>query len=270
MLRAWQDVIRKWQLVPDAVPDEPAAYAERARSALVSGELDVALREFGAAAALRDHALDLIGIADVHLARGAWADADEQYRHALDSGGVAALMAKLGMAQVLIGQGHAAAAVADLELLVADRPDDKVLRYYLASTWFSAAEQCRARTSDDVLVITTDDQLHVCACAAERILELDIDDDELNRGAESLRAEVAAGRRWSWAPGGIAISLAVLTVAFGLLVVVMGGLLGNAVVTIAGVLLGGAILFAIVHHFRRQAWRRRATALAPEITRPGI
>jgi len=270
MLRAWQDVINKWRLVPDAVPDEPAAYAERARSALVSGDLDVALREFSAAEALRDHPLDSVGIGDVHLARGAWAAADEHYRKALDSGGLGALMAKLGMAQVLIGRGMAAAAVADLELLVADRPDDEVLRHYLASAWFSAAEQCRAHTDDAELVIATEDQLDVCGRAAERILNLDIDDDELRRGARALRDEVAAGRRWTWRPEGIAVSLAVLTVAFGLVVVVVGGLLDSAMVMLAGVVVGGAVLFVVVHQFRRQAWRRRATELAPRISHPGI
>lgn len=270
MLRAWQDVIRKWRLVPDAVPDEPAAYAERARSALVSGDLDVALREFTAADALRGHPLDSVGIGDVHLARGAWAAADEHYRRALDTGGLGALMAKLGMALVLIGDGRAAAAVSDLELLVADRPDDDVLRYYLASAWFSVAEQCRARTEDGELVIATEDQLDVCGRAAERILDLAVDDDELRRGAEVLREEVAAGRRWTWAPEGIAVSLAVLTIAFGLVVVVVGGLLDNLVVMCAGVLVGGAVLYTVVHHFRRQSWRRHADELAPRIAHPGI
>jgi tetratricopeptide (TPR) repeat protein len=273
MLRAWQDVIVKWRLVPDDQPvDRPEGlpHTDRGRSALVAGRLDEALAEFEAAAGLGMDPLDRVGMGDIFLARGGWRAAEEHYRAALAGGGVGALLARLGLAQVKIGQGQAASAVADLELLVADRPDDPTLRYYLASAWYSAAEQCRARTRDGVLVITSEEQLRICEDAGKRILDLATGDDELERGAEQLLAEVAAGRRWTWSPEGIAVSLAVLTVALGLITVVAGGLLDNVVLVLVGVVSGAALLFALVYRFRKQTWRRRAEEMAPHIAKPGV
>jgi tetratricopeptide (TPR) repeat protein len=266
-------VIVKWRFLPS---DQPAGRAgarlhtHRGRSALLAGRLDEALAEFEAATDLGADPLDRVGIGDVFLARGGWRAAEENYRAALLAGGVGALLAQLGLAQVKIGQGNAAGAVADLELLVADRPDDMTLRYYLASAWFSAAEQCRARTRDDVLVITSEEQLRICEDAGRRILALRTGDEELERGASQLLAEVAAGRRWTWSPEGIAVSLAVLTVALGLITVVAGGLLDNIVLVFVGAVVGSALLYGIVYRFRRQTWRRRADEMAPHIVKPGI
>lgn len=273
MLRAWQDVIVKWRLVPDDLPGvHPQArqHADLARSALFDGRLDTAFAEFEKAAQLRDDPLDQVGLGDVHLARGRWRQADEHYQRALTAGGLAGLMALLGITQVLVGEGRAAAAVADLENLVADRPADPTLRYYLASAWYSVAEQCRARTEDDTLVIASEQQLLICEQAAERILSLRVGDDELDRGAEQLLKEVALGRRWTWSPEGIAVSLAILTVALGLITVVAGGLIGNPILVVVGTVAGAALLFAIVFRFRRQTWRRRADDMAPQITKPGV
>jgi tetratricopeptide (TPR) repeat protein len=273
MLRAWQDVIVKWRLAPDDPFGERSVgreHADLARSALLDGRLDEASRHFETAARLREDPLDQVGIGDVYLARGKWQSAAEHYQRALGAGGVAALLAKLGMSQVLVGEGRAVGAIADLEHLVADRPREDVLRHYLASAWFSVAEQSRSRTADDTLVIASEEQLLICEQAAERILSLDVDDTELVRGAEFLLGEVAAGRRWTWEPEGIAISLAVLTVALGLITVVVGGLVGNPAVVIGGVVGGAALLFTIVWRLRRQTWRRRAEAVAAQITDPGV
>ncbi len=273
MLRTWQDVIVKWRLVPDDLPGEDSvgrAHADLARSALLGGRLDEALRHFETAARLRDDPLDHVGVADVHLARGQWGAADEAYRRALHAGGVPAVMAKLGIGQVLIGEGRAAAAIADLEHLVADRPDDPVLRYYLASAWYSVAEQSRSRTDDDTLVITSEQQLLICEQAAERIMALRVADEELARGAEHLLNEIDLGRRWTWAPEGIAVSLAVLTVALGLITVVSGGLMGSPVLVVLGVVAGAAVLYVVVWRFRRQTWRRRADEMSGRITRVGV
>jgi tetratricopeptide (TPR) repeat protein len=273
MLRAWQDVIVKWRLLPyDQPADQPEArrHTHRGRSALVAGRLDEALAEFEAAASLRPDPLDRVGMGDVFLARGGWRTAEENYRAALLAGGVGALLAKLGLAQVKIGQGNAAGAVADLELLVADRPSDPVLRHHLASAWYSAAEQCRSRTADDVLVITSATQLRICEDAGRRILALATGVDELEHGAKHLLAEVAAGRRWTWSPEGIAVSLAVLTVALGLITVVAGGLLDNIVLVFVGVGVGSALLYGIVYRFRKQTWRRRAEEMAPQIVKSGV
>ncbi len=166
--------------------------------------------------------------------------------------------------------GKAQDAVTDLERMVANRPGDPVLRYYLASTWCSVAEQCRSQTADEVLVITSEHQLRICDRAARRILDLDVEDEELIRGANRLLAEVVASRRWSWAPEGVAVSLAVLVMSLGLTMVVAGGALDSVGLVVAGIVLGSVLLYLIVLRFRRQAWVQRAEALAESIAKPGV
>ena len=272
MLRAWQDVVSKWQLVPDEVegePDDARESFDRARSALVEGRLDESLEGFRKAATGRRHPHDQVGMGDVHLARGRWRAAAEHYERALTLDPDDTL-AQLGRAMLLVAQGKATLAVEKLEPMVAHRPDDPVLRYYLASAWCSVAEQCRSQTVDEVLVITSEHQLRICERAAKRIVELDVDDEELNRGATRLLAEVVAGRRWSWAPEGVAVSLAVLAMSLGLTMVVAGGALDSAGLVVAGVLVGAALLYLIVLRFRRQAWQQRAETLGPTIAKPGV
>jgi hypothetical protein len=121
-----------------------------------------------------------------------------------------------------------------------------------------------------VLVITSEEQLRICEDAGRRILAMETGDIELERGAEQMLAEVAAGRRWTWSPEGIAVSLAVLTVALGLITVVAGGLLDNIVLVFVGVIAGSALLYGIVYRFRRQTWRRRAAEMAPHIVKQGV
>lgn len=272
MLRAWQDLIVKWHLVPDEIADEESEaeqHCRRARAALIAGRLDDALRDFQRAADLRLHPHDHAGIGDVYLARGRWRKAAEHYQLAVDADATDRI-ARLAKSQILVAKGKASAAIPDLEYLVADAPEDPVLRYYLASTWCSVGEQCRSQTRDEVLVITSDRQLRICERAASRILSLDVDDDELVRGAHRLLAEVAAGRRWSWAPEGIAASLSVFTVLLGLTMVLAGGVMQSVGLVVCGVILGGLLLFLIVLRFRRQNWRQRAEDMAPRIAKHGV
>ncbi len=246
----------KWRLVEDDDADAPSEADEcfaKGRSALVEGRLDEALANFERAGELREHPHDLVGIGDVHIARGRWQFAGECYQRALDLDNGDPL-AELGRSQVLVATGKAQDAVTDLERMVANRPGDPVLRYYLASTWCSVAEQCRSQTTDEVLVITSKHQLRICDRAARRILDLDVDDDELVRGATRLLAEVDASRRWSWAPEGVAVSLAILVLSLGLTMVVAGGALGSVGLVVAGIVLGSVLLYLIVLRFRRQAW----------------
>jgi tetratricopeptide (TPR) repeat protein len=272
MLRTWQDVVSKWQLVPNGSGGERSEAEQcfdRGRSALVEGRLDESLKEFERAARLRWHPHDQVGIGDVHLARGRWRLAAQCYQQALATDRTDPL-ALLGKSQVLVAEGDAAEAIPELERMVVNRPGEQVLRYYLASTWCSVAEQCRSQTRDEVLVITSDHQLRICDRAARRILELEVDDEELVRGAVRLLAEVAAARRWSWAPEGIAVSMAVLVMSLGLTMVVAGGALDSLGLVVAGVLLGAALLYLIVVRFRRRAWQQQAEAIAPSIVKPGV
>src|SRR2546421_47543 len=128
MLRAWQDVISKWQLVGDVAdggPDEAGECFDRARSALIDGRLDDALTDFRRAATLRAHPHDQVGMGDVHLARGRWHTASEHYARALTID-PADLLAQLGNATVLVARGKARAAVEELESLVRGRPGERV------------------------------------------------------------------------------------------------------------------------------------------------
>ncbi|MGQ0840468.1 hypothetical protein [Actinokineospora sp.] len=270
MLRTWQDVTEKWRLAASAGEEGPQEAREcfaRARSALLKGSLDDAQQDFERAAALRTDPHDEVGMGDVLLARGRWRAAARHYQRAdnVDPGNT---LAVLGLSQARVAGGDAAGAAADLERRFA-APTNPVLRYYLASTWCSVSEQVRSRTGDDVLVITSETQLATCEHAARRILDLDVGDDELRRGAELLLEEVTAGRRWRWQPEGIAVSLALLAVSLGLVVVAVGGVVGSVPLVAAGVLLGSALLFLIVLRFRRQSWRSRADSLASRIAREG-
>jgi tetratricopeptide (TPR) repeat protein len=267
MLRSWQDVVAKWKLLPGGGWVDPSGAQhefDRARYALVAGRLDEAKAGFEAAAAARRHPLDHVGIGDVHLARGRWREAARQYRYALDADPQQRL-AQLGMAAARIAGGDAEGAVRDLERMLEAAPTDRVLRYYVASGWCSVAEQCRSRTADDILVITSERQLQVCERAANRILELDVEDHELIRGARRLLAEVSAGRRWSWRPEGIAVSLAVLVCALGLTMVALGGVTGSVALVLVGMVVGGALLAVVVMRFRRQHWRLHAQSMARQI-----
>ncbi|WP_424189002.1 tetratricopeptide repeat protein [Actinokineospora sp. G85] len=250
MLRTWQDVTAKWRLAPDEGPNDH----RDGRSALLSGDLDTALAAFGRAAAGRAHPHDHVGLGDVALARGRVRSAVTEYRAALDLDPDDRL-ALLGLSQARVAGGDAEAVADELEAAFGAAGADPVLRYYLASTWCSAADQVRDRTAEDVLVFTDEHQLEVCEHAALRILELEVDDDELNRVAERLLSEVRAGRRYQWRPEGIAVSLAVLAVSIGLTLVAVGGAAGSVPAVLAGIVLGSVLLYVIIVRFRRQRWR---------------
>ncbi|WP_436491762.1 hypothetical protein [Actinokineospora sp. HUAS TT18] len=270
MLRSWQDVIEKWQLLPPDAAQGPSGTRkifDDARSALLAGRLDEAMRGFVHAAELYAGPYTEVGIGDVLLARGRWRAAARRYA-AVEARDPGNLLAYLGMSQARVAAGDAAGAAEDLEARFG-RSRDPVLRYYLASTWCSVTEQARSRTVNEALVITSERQLEICESAARRILELDVADQELRRGAELLLDEVAAGKRWQWRPEGIAVSLAVLAVSLGFILVAVGGLAGSVALVVMGVLLGSGLLYLIVVKFRRQNWRVRADDLAEHIVQRG-
>jgi tetratricopeptide (TPR) repeat protein len=253
MLRTWQDVTEKWRLAAEPGLDDAGGHAAHARAALLAGDVGEAEREFQRAAELRVHAHDEVGLGDVLLARGRWKAALRRYQRAARVAPRDPL-ALLGRSQALVVGGEAKAAAGELEGWFSGTADP-VLRYYLASTWCSVADQARTRTGEDVLVFTSAEQVAECERAAKRIIDLDVGDAELRRGAQRLMVEVASARRWRWEPEGIAVSLAVLAVSLGFLLVAMGGLAGNVGLVAVGVLAGGALLALIVLRFRRQNWR---------------
>ena len=276
MLRSWQDVVAKWQLVPRPASeaaqdgsDQAGKVFGEALDALEDGRLDEALRQFEAAAQLRDHHLDQIGIGDVYLARGGLRLALVHYRKAMAAAPTDELTV-IAVSQLRVAAGEAASAVDELEKLVQADPGDPVARYYLASTLFSVTEQVRSQTGDERLVMTSERQLAICAHAAQRILELGVDDRELNRGALLLQAEIAALRRWTWIRPVMAEALAVVIVVCGVAGAIAGGMTGSVPVVVLSVLLGGGLLFAVVQRFRRQVWRLQAELTQDSIAKPGV
>jgi tetratricopeptide (TPR) repeat protein len=276
MLRSWQDVVAKWQLVPRAAskaaqdgPCEADKVFGEALDALEDGRLDEALRQFEAAAQLRDHHLDQIGIGDVYLARGGLRLALVHYRKAVEAAPTDELTV-IAVSQLRVAAGEAASAVDELEKLVQAYPEDPVARYYLASTLYSVTEQVRSQTDDERLVMTTERQIAICAHAATRILQLEVDDRELNRGARLLRAEIAALRRWTWIRPVVAEALAIVIVVCGVAGAIAGGMTGSVPVVVLSVLLGGGLLFAVVQRFRRQVWRLQAELTEGSIEKPGV
>ncbi|OLR91244.1 tetratricopeptide repeat protein [Actinokineospora bangkokensis] len=258
MLRTWEDVIAKWRAAPAAPPGAPSA-ADRGRSALLSGHLDEARAQFEAALAERGHPHDHVGLGDVALARGQVRSAVRSYRAALGQA-PGDRLALLGLSQAHVANGEALAAAEELERLHGGDPDP-VLRYYLASTWCSVADQARAAAPGERAeagatgAFTTAEQVATCERAARRILDLDVDDEELRRTAERLLAEVDTARRYRWQPEGIAVSLAVLAASLGLTLVAIGGVSGSVALVVAGIVTGSALLYLIVVRFRRPGWR---------------
>ena len=192
MLRAWQDVVVKWQLVPD---DQPVDHASDGPSAswparaLLAGEPRRRSRRFEAASRARADPLDRVGIGDVHLARGGWRSRRGALPLALRHRRARPRCSRSwDWRRHKIGQDtRGEAAIADLEQLVADRPADPVLRYYLASAWYSVAEQCRVphgrRRAGDHEPRTSWRSARTPPRASSRWTT---GDEELDRGAEQL------------------------------------------------------------------------------------
>lgn len=276
MLRSWQDVVAKWQLVPRAAseaaqesPEQADKVFSEALGALEDGRLDDALRHFETAAQLREHHLDQIGIGDVYLARGGLRLALVHYRKAVEAAPTDELTV-IAVSQLRVAAGEAASAVDGLEKLVEADPDDSVARYYLASTLYSVTEQVRSQTEDERLVMANERQIAICTHAADRILQLDVADPELNRGAKLLKAEITALRRWTWIRPMMAEALALVIVVCGVAGAIAGGMTGSVPVVVLSVLLGGGLLFAVVQRFRRQVWRLQAELTEGSIEKPGV
>lgn len=160
--------------------------------------------------------------------------------------------------------------IEELQRAVAARPDDVDVRRRLAAALHAEAVAARSVTRDGDLEITSARQLRICAYAAERILALRLDDDELNTAAAALLDKVRAARRWIWVREVPAALLLVLAVVIGLGAAVAGGLGHNLVLVVTGIAVSSLMLFLTVLRYRRESWRIRADRIAPMIWKPGV
>ncbi|QWF81930.1 hypothetical protein [Amycolatopsis sp. CA-230715] len=147
-------------------------------------------------------------------------------------------------------------------------PEDSAVRVRLANALEALAWDVRSLTREQRPVITSAHQLRVCEHVANRILQLQVDDERLNAAARELLAEVSAGRGWTWAHQARALGLGLLVVVGGLLGVVFAGL-GESVlfVVVAAVVSSGALAVVVLAH-RRERWRVEAERVAPLVWVP--
>ncbi|HSV64458.1 MAG TPA: tetratricopeptide repeat protein [Mycobacteriales bacterium] len=248
--RWWPRIVAKWHLSGPTEDDDPELAA--ARAALLAGRLDEAGEGFDRCVARRQRPHDHVGRGDVLLARGRLPEATDAYRRAIELDPNDTL-GWLGLLNARIVAGEAAAAAADLEELVAKRPDDNACRFYLANAWYAAALQARSRTGEGQPGVISPAQAELCERAARRILDLRTADPELVPLAERLLAEGLAGRTWVWERGALAAGLGAAAATLGLAGVVYGGLAGNVPVVVAAAVGGALALLGIVLRYRREA-----------------
>jgi hypothetical protein len=128
---------------------------------------------------------------------------------------------------------------------------DDVLRTHLAIALAARTAEVRAITSEGALVVTDARQWARCRELADEILALS-PHPELIAFATDLRARLDRARRWRWVEPDVwtaaVVGLAVLVLPF------VGGAIGDAAVTAAGVLVGGALVFGFVVAHRKRQW----------------
>lgn len=155
-------------------------------------------------------------------------------------------------------ESHLAAEVVREELARggAARADD-VLRTHLAIALAARTAEVRAITPHGALVVTDARQWARCHALADEILALS-PHPELIAFATDLRARLERARRWRWVEPDVwtaaVVGLAVLVLPF------VGGAIGDAAVTAAGVLVGGALVFGFVVAHRKRQWSVDARA----------
>ncbi|GAA1993930.1 hypothetical protein [Amycolatopsis minnesotensis] len=147
-------------------------------------------------------------------------------------------------------------------------PEDAGIRLRLANALVALAWDVRSLTREQRPVITSANQLRVCEHAATRILQLQVDDDQLNAAARELLAEVSAGRGWTWAHQARAAGLGLLAVLGGLLVAVLAALGESIPLVVAAAVVSSVALGVVVLAHRRERWRVEAERVAPLIWVP--
>ncbi|WP_447009417.1 hypothetical protein [Saccharothrix hoggarensis] len=129
---------------------------------------------------------------------------------------------------------------------------DDLLRVHLSLALAARTTHIRDVTPGGALVITGRAQLAECRALADEILTT-APDPELVAFATDLRHRVARGERWRWVAPRSAVGFGVVALAV-LVLPFVGGAVDDPLVTAAGVLLGGAFVFASVVAHRKQQW----------------
>ncbi|NUT46170.1 MAG: hypothetical protein HOV94_02450 [Saccharothrix sp.] len=128
---------------------------------------------------------------------------------------------------------------------------DDVVRTCLAVVLAARSAEVREVGADGSLVVTAGRQVAECRALAGEIVALS-PHPELIAFAGELRRRLAWAQRWRWVePDALTsgvVALAVLLLPF------VGSAVGNAAVTVAGVLVGAVLVFGFVVAHRRRQW----------------
>jgi tetratricopeptide (TPR) repeat protein len=256
--REWVDISTKWRLVPTGLrssrPDDPFAQGWLRMEA---GDLEQAQRLFEEACRVRGDGNDYVALGDVHVAHRDWVAAEAQFQRALVVAPLS-ILAVLGLALVRAATGHADTAVAELDVLARTRKGDPVIGYYLAVALLARTVEVRTETGDGRLLIGDERQLEQCEDLARRVALSGTDDAELLAAARSLLAEAQSGREWIWTAPRNAAFLGGVAAVFGVVPIILGGLLNSWPLVVAGLVVGAAAIFYAVFQYRRQRWQLRA------------
>ena len=160
--------------------------------------------------------------------------------------------------------------IAHLNRLLGNGGADPAIRRELAAVLYRRAVEACSTTRDGTRVLTSSRQRELCADAARRILDLNVDDPELVRGAQSLRAAVAEGERWVWQPAGRAAALLAVAVLAGLGLVSWSMASGSVLLAAAAAVASSALAAVVVLRFRKQRWRLDAERAESIISRHGL
>lgn len=256
--REWKDISTKWRLVPAGLrssrPEDPFA---RGWLALEAGDLAVAEGLFEEACRVRGDGNDFVALGDVSVARRNWAAAEAQFQQALVAAPLS-ILAVLGLSLVRAATGKAETAVAELDVLARTRKGDPVIGYYLAVALLARTVEVRTETGDGRLLIGDAKQLEQCEQLCRRVAVSGTDDPELLSAARTLLEEVQAGSEWIWTAPRNAGFLGGVAGLFGVVPIIVGGLLGSWPLVLAGLVIGAAAVFYAVYTYRRQRWQLRA------------
>ena len=256
--REWMDISTKWRLVPAGLrssrPEDPFAQGWLAMDA---GDVARAKGLFEEACRLRGDGNDHVALGDVHVARRDWFAAEAQFQRALVVAPLS-ILAVLGLALVRAATGQAETAVAELDVLARTRKGDPVIGYYLAVALLARTVEVRTETGDGRLLIGDVKQLEQCEDLAQRVALSGVDDAELLSAARALLTEVQSGREWIWTAPRNAGFLGGVAAVFGVVPIVLGGLLDSWPLVVAGLVIGAAAVFYAVYQYRRQRWQLRA------------